>query len=108
MALADGVLGHGPTSWACAIRYQDGRVEVASAEKTLRSAEIESPLLRAPARIVEALAVLPAIGRRLPEAELPFRQGRVLAAMGGSLLVARALRASRLSPLAQETAAALI
>ena len=108
MALVNGVLVHGPTAWACAIRTRDGRVEVASAEKTLRSSEIESPLLRVPARLAEAIAVLPAVGRALPEAELPFKQARVLAAMAGSLVAARALRASRLSPLAQETSAALL
>src|SRR6185503_14559398 len=73
MALANGVLVHGPTAWACAIRTRDGRVEVASAQKTLRSSEIESPLLRVPARLAEAIAVLPAVGRALPEAELPFK-----------------------------------
>jgi uncharacterized protein YqhQ len=31
MALPNGVLVHGPRSWACAIRTDDGRLEVASA-----------------------------------------------------------------------------
>ena len=35
MALPNGVLVHGPTAWACAIRHEDGRIEVASARKRL-------------------------------------------------------------------------
>jgi uncharacterized protein YqhQ len=108
MALSNGVLVHGPTAWACAIRTGDGRLEVASGEKSFRASEIESPLLRAPARVAEALLVLPAVRRALPEAGLPFKQGRVAAAMAGSLLAARALRSSGLRPVAQETSAALL
>jgi uncharacterized protein YqhQ len=108
MALANGVLVHGPHAWACAIRTAGGQLQLAAAEKTFRSAEVQSPLLRAPARVAEALAVLPAVRRALPEAELPFRQGRVMAAMAGSFLAARALRATRLGPVSQETAAALL
>ena len=46
MALWNGVLVHGPHSWACAVRGRDGELRVASGEKGLRSAGIESPLLR--------------------------------------------------------------
>src|SRR5205823_7135289 len=59
MALANGVLVHGPTSWACAIRRADGRLEVASARKRFVASGVKIPLLRGPARLVEALAVLP-------------------------------------------------
>jgi uncharacterized protein YqhQ len=45
MALPNGVLVHGPNSWACAIRHQDGRVEVASAHKRFRAAKVNSPFL---------------------------------------------------------------
>jgi uncharacterized protein YqhQ len=108
MALSNGVLVHGPHAWACAIRAEDGTVKVASSEKTLRSSEVQSPLVRAPARIAEALAVLPAVRRALPEAGLPFRQGRVLAAMAGSLLAARAVRASSIGTLWQEATSAVL
>ena len=30
MALANGVLVHGPTSWACAVRLPDGTLKVAA------------------------------------------------------------------------------
>ena len=59
MALPNGVLVHGPHSWACAIRHEDGRIEVASAAKPLQAARIKSPFLRGPARLAEAFALLP-------------------------------------------------
>jgi uncharacterized protein YqhQ len=108
MALPNGVLVHGPHSWACAIRSAGGELELASGEKSVRSADVESPLLRGLVRVAELLAVLPAVRRALPEAELPFRQGRVMAAMAGCALAAKGLRASRLGPVGQETAAALL
>ncbi|MDQ3866136.1 MAG: hypothetical protein M3304_04825, partial [Actinomycetota bacterium] len=60
MALENGVLVHGPTSWACAVRTDEGEVKVASGRKPLRAAEIRSGLLRGPARLAEALALVPA------------------------------------------------
>jgi uncharacterized protein YqhQ len=108
MALPNGVLVHGPTSWACAIRGDDGRLALASARKTIRSVEVQSPLVRAPARIAEVFALFPALRRALPEAQLPFKQARVVAAMAGSLVVARILRSTRLSPLSQELFSALL
>ncbi len=51
MALANGVLVHGPTAWACAVRLPDGELRVESAYKTIRAAEVEQPLLRGPARL---------------------------------------------------------
>ncbi len=108
MALGNGVLVHGPHSWACAVRGRDGELRVASGEKGLRSAGIESPLLRGLARLGEMLAVFPAVHRELPEAELPFRQGRVIAAVAGCALAAKGIRSSRLGPVAKESAAALL
>jgi uncharacterized protein YqhQ len=64
MALPNGVLVHGPNSWACAIRGEDGRVEVASAYKRFRAAKVNSPFLRGPARLAEAMALLPQLGSR--------------------------------------------
>lgn len=108
MALANGVLVHGPSSWACAIRLPDGRLEVASDFKRYRSAGVTNPLLRGPARLAEALAVLPDVRRRLPEAKLPFQRPRVLTAMVAGALVAQVARGSRkLGPGAQELVAAI-
>ena len=103
MALPNGVLVHGPTSWACAIRTADGRVEVASARKTVSAARINRPFLRGPARLVEALAVLPRVKRALPEAQLPMQSPRVLASMATAAFAVRGIRESeRLRPVAQE------
>jgi uncharacterized protein YqhQ len=108
MALANGVLVHGPRNWACAVRTEDGRLELASDYKRLRSVDIRSPLVRGPARLAEVLAVLPAVGRALPEARLPFFEGRVLGVMAGTVIAVRALRRSELPRAAQEALAAVL
>ena len=69
MALPNGVLVHGPHSWACAIRHEDGRIEVASARKRLQASRIQNPLLRGPVRLAEALALLPQIKSEAPGGE---------------------------------------
>jgi len=103
MALLNGVLVHGPNSWACAIRTRDGEVQVASDYKRLRAAKVQSPLLRGPARFAEVFALLPQLRRRLPEARLPFQRKQVLGAMLATALVVRSVKESRrLSPLSRE------
>jgi uncharacterized protein YqhQ len=102
MALANGVLVHGPKSWAVAIRTDDGELKVASAYKRFRASELERPFLRGPAKLLESLAVLPEIRRALPEARLPFQRPAVIATMLASATVVRITRESRLAPAAQE------
>jgi uncharacterized protein YqhQ len=109
MALVNGVLVHGPHSWACAIRGEDGALKVAAEPKRLRAAEVKNPLLRGPARIAEVFALLPQVHRRLPEAKLPFQRPQVIAAMAGTALVVRSIKDSkRLSPLAGELLGGLL
>src|SRR5215218_5113881 len=108
MALRNGVLVHGPTTWACAIRLPDGSLKVAAERKRVIGNRIENPLLRGPARLAEAIAVLPALKRRLPEAQLPFENPRIVGAMLGSAVGVRAIRGSGLAPAAQELAAGLL
>jgi uncharacterized protein YqhQ len=109
MALANGVLVHGPTSWACAIRRSDGRLEVASARKRFVASGVKTPLLRGPARLVESLAVLPEVKRRLPAARMPMQDPRTLAAVVGAAVVVKGLRESgRLRPAAQELVSGLL
>jgi uncharacterized protein YqhQ len=108
MALPNGVLVHGPKSWACAIRREDGRLEVASALKRFRAANVNQAFLRGPARIAEAMAILPQVKRALPEAKLPMQNRRVVSAMIGAAVVVRGLRESRLRPAAQELVASLL
>src|SRR5438874_5278678 len=109
MALPNGVLVHGPNSWACAIRREDGRVEVASALKRFRAARVTSPFLRGPARLAEAMAVLPQVKRALPAAKLPMQSPRVLASMLTAAFAVRGIRESqRLRPAAQELLSGLL
>jgi uncharacterized protein YqhQ len=109
MALVNGVLVHGPTAWACAIRTPEGELRVAAEPKRLRASEVSNPLLRGPARIAEVFALLPQIRRRMPEARLPFQRSEVLAAMAATAVVVRAIKeSSRLSPFARELVAAIL
>ncbi len=109
MALVNGVLVHGPNSWACAVRGRDGELKVASEYKRLRASRVSNPLLRGPAKMAEVFALLPQVRRRLPEARLPFQRPQVLAAMAGTALVVRAVKETRsLSPLARELVGGII
>ena len=108
MALRNGVLVHGPTTWACAVRLPDGSIKVAAERKRLIGNRVENPLLRGPARLLEAVAVLPALKRRLPEAKLPFEQPRIIGAMLASAVGVRVVRDTRLTPVAKELAAGLL
>jgi uncharacterized protein YqhQ len=103
MALPNGVLVHGPNSWACAIRDENGAIEVAARLKHLRASNVSSPFLRGPARLAEAFALLPQVKRALPKAQLPMQSRRVVSAMIGAAVVVRGIRESgRLRPAAQE------
>jgi uncharacterized protein YqhQ len=103
MAMPTGVLVHGPRAWACAIRHADGRLEVASDVKRFRAADVKQPFLRGPARLAEALALLPTVKRRLPGARLPMERPGVLAAMFGAAVAVRSVRDNtRVGPLARE------
>jgi uncharacterized protein YqhQ len=109
MALANGVLVHGPKSWACAVRTEDGTLKVAARRKRHRATDIESPLIRGPIRLLDAIAILPQIHRALPEAKLPFQRPSVLAAMLGSATVVRLVRSSpNVGPAAQELVSGLL
>jgi uncharacterized protein YqhQ len=109
MALANGVLVHGPTAWACAVRTEDGELHVAAQPKRFRAADVEIPLLRGPARLLEAMAVLPELRRALPEARLPFQRPGVLATMLTSAVVVRLVRDStRVAPAARELVSGLL
>jgi uncharacterized protein YqhQ len=109
MALANGVLVHGPTAWACAVRTDDGELHVAAQPKRFRAADVETPLLRGPARLLEAMAVLPELRRALPEARLPFQRPAVLATMLTSAVAVRLVRDStRVAPAARELVSGLL
>ncbi len=94
MALRNGLLIHGPTHWAAAVRGPDGAVQVASARKPELAPGLAArlPGLRGPLKLAEALAVLPMVRRRMPAARLPFEDVRVVAAIGATLIATAALR----------------
>ena len=48
MALSNGVLVHGPTSWACAVRTEEGEIKVVAGRKRLVGSRIQSPCSAAP------------------------------------------------------------
>src|SRR6188472_904993 len=89
MALRNGLLIHGPTHWAAAVRDRDGEIQVASASKPELAPKLVArvPGLRGPLKLAEAMAVLPLARRRLPAARLPFEDWRVVAAAGTTLVL---------------------
>ena len=103
MALQNGVLVHGPTSWAVAVRTDEGELRLASGKKSVRGADISNPLLRGPMRLLDAFALLPRIRRARPEARLPFERPVVLASMVATAVAAHRLRhSSALGPATRE------
>jgi uncharacterized protein YqhQ len=108
MAMPNGVLVHGPHAWACAIRHEDGRIEVASAKKRFRASRVENPILRGPARLAEALSLLPQVKAKLPAARLPLESPHALASMLGAAVFIKGLRQSSLRPLARELLSGIV
>jgi uncharacterized protein YqhQ len=108
MALGNGVLVHGPTAWACAVRTESGELKVAARRKRFRAATVRVPLLRGPARIAEVFALLPQVKRALPEASLPLERPRVLGAMVGTAALLQGLRRTDLRPAARELLTGLL
>ena len=111
MALRNGLLVHGPTHWAAAVRTAGGEVKVASGPKPrLGAGAIERiPGLRGVAKLAEAIAVIPLVKKSLPEAKLPMQDPRTLAAMGAVSLTAHAIRRPGMARTAgREAAVALL
>jgi uncharacterized protein YqhQ len=94
MALSNGVLVHGPSAWACAIRTDEGEIKVAAARKRLFAPGIQQPFLRGPLRLAESFAMIPELRRKLPEARLPFERPSVLAATIASAMTVQIVRRS--------------
>ncbi len=94
MALRNGLLIHGPTSWAAAARTEAGEIEVASGPKPVLAPNLAArvPLLRGPLRLGEAFALIPTVRMKLRSALLPFEDLRVIGAMLFASTAARALR----------------
>ena len=106
MALRNGLLVHGPTHWAAAIRASDGGIRVASGPKPdLGARRLEDvPGARGVAKLAEALAVIPLVKRALPEARLPMQDLRTLSAMAGAALTGQAIRSGGARTIGRELA----
>ena len=106
MALRNGLLVHGPTHWAAAVRAKDGTIVRASGRKPRLRFGDEVPGLRGVARLAEAMAVIPLVKRALPQAQLPFESPAVAGAGALATAGAAVLRRRRGRTLAAEAAAA--
>ena len=109
MALRNGLLIHGPTSWAAAARDDAGEIQVASGPKPALAPELAAkvPLLRGPLRLAEAFLLIPMVRLKLRSARLPFEDVRVIAAMLIASSASRALRRRRSSAGSELVQAAL-
>jgi uncharacterized protein YqhQ len=107
MALRNGLLVHGPSHWAVAIRARNGSVKTASGPKP-RFTEFDGiPGLRGLARLTEAFAVIPLVKKGLPEAKLAFENPSVLGFAAAASLAGTQLK-RRLPGTGGELAAALV
>jgi uncharacterized protein YqhQ len=94
MALRNGLLVHGPTHWAAAVRTEDGVLKVASGRKPDlggRAAE-RIPGVRGVVKLAEAMAVIPLVKRALPEVRLPMQDLKTVGSMGAAALAGQAIR----------------
>lgn len=105
-ALRNGLLIHGPTHWAAAVRDSEGEIHVASERKPEFAPGLVAriPGLRGPLKLLESMAVLPLVRRRLPAAQLAVENRRVAVAVGSTLLLTSVLRKRLRSPAVREAA----
>jgi uncharacterized protein YqhQ len=104
MALRNGLLVHGPTHWAAAVRRPDGSIEVASERKPelVPGLVAKVPGLRGPIKLAEAMLVLPLVRKRMRSARLPFEDKRVLVATASTLAVTNLMRRNKPATAARE------
>jgi uncharacterized protein YqhQ len=110
MALRNGLLVHGPTHWAAAIRTREGELKVASGRKPALGATIAGrlPGVRGIAKLAEAFAVVPLVKRALPQAELPMQSAGAMASMAAAGAAGHAIRGAGPRTLAREAAVAAV
>jgi uncharacterized protein YqhQ len=105
MALRNGLLVHGPTHWAAAVRDESGEIKVASGRKPDLGAKAAEgvPGVRGIVKLAEAMAVIPLVKRALPEARLPMQDVKTLGAMGAAALGGTAIRSAGVRKAAAST-----
>ena len=94
MALRNGLLVHGPTHWAAAVRTDSGEIKVASGRKPDLGGKAAAgvPGVRGILKLAEAIGVIPLVKRALPEARLPMQDAKTLGAMGAAAIGGTAIR----------------
>jgi len=85
MALRNGLLVHGPSHWAAAVRAEDGSVKVASGPKPRVTRFDGVPGVRGLVRLGEAFAVIPLVKQGLPQVTMAAVDG---VALGGGFMLA--------------------
>lgn len=110
MALANGLLVHGPTHWAAAIQRPDGSIMTASGLKPRFSVPIvgDLPIVRGILRMGEAMAVLPAMRRAFPEARFAFDSGPTRVTIAATIAAGMIARRRVRSPIGQEVISAAL
>lgn len=110
MALANGLLVHGPGHWAAAVVDEHGRTVVRSGPRPRLQigALARVPLARGVARIAEMLMVVPAARKGMPEARLAMEDGPIGPIMAGSMAATAASRRLIRSAVGQEALAAAL
>lgn len=108
MALRNGLLVHGPTHWAAAVRRDDGTIEAASGRKPRIKGVEKIAGVRGVVRLGEAMLVIPLVKRALPAAKLPFQDAKVLAAMLAAAASGRLLRLTMKGGMGTETVIAAV
>jgi uncharacterized protein YqhQ len=103
MALRNGIFVHSLDHWAAAVRTPQGELRLASGRKPeIPERLLAVPGLRGVARVAEVGYLLPIVRRRLPEARLPLEGASTIGALAASVVLSRAIRRTRLSPLPAE------
>jgi len=94
MALANGLLVHGPTSWAAAVVADDGEVVVGSGPRPRLNGGLfeRVPFTRGVIRMVESMMVVPAARAGVPEARLAMEDRPVGAMVVGTMVASAILR----------------
>ena len=108
MALRNGLLVHGPTHWAAAVRRSDGTIASASGHKPRLRGVDKVAGVRGVVRLGEAMLVVPLVKLALPEARLPFQDARVLGTMAAAAAGGRVLRGTMKGGLTTETIIAAV
>ncbi len=110
MALRNGLLVHGPTHWAAAVRTASGELKVGSGSKPDLGGKASEriPGLRGITKLAEAVAVIPLVKRGLPEARLPMQDARTLGSMAGAALLGQVIRSTGARTVGREAAVSLV